>query len=60
VYDDAFDICSGVLAYNEYAYCANNPVNCFDPTGVFLLSALIVGVVSVLLLVLEQLHMLII
>ena len=34
-----------MLAYNAYAYCANNPVNYSDPTGEFLLSALIVGAI---------------
>ena len=45
VYAGAFDSGSGVLAYNAYAYCANNPVNFSDPTGEFLLSALLVGAI---------------
>lgn len=28
-----FDEGTGVLGYNVYAYCANNPVNNFDPDG---------------------------
>lgn len=28
-----FDEGAGVLGYNVYAYCANNPVNNFDPDG---------------------------
>ena len=26
----------GFIGYNMFAYCANNPVNCTDPTGCFL------------------------
>ena len=26
----------GILGHNMFAYCANNPVNCADPTGHFL------------------------
>ena len=25
----------GVLSYNMFSYCGNNPVNCADPTGMF-------------------------
>lgn len=28
-----FDEGAGLLGYNVYAYCANNPVNNFDPDG---------------------------
>ncbi len=28
-----FDEGSGILGYNVYAYCFNNPVNNFDPDG---------------------------
>ena len=45
VYAGAFDSGSGLIGYNVYAYCANNPVNLSDPTGEFILTALIVGVV---------------
>ena len=29
-----------------FAYCANNPVNCVDPTGEFVLTAIVVGVIA--------------
>ena len=35
----------GLLGYNLFAYCENNPVMYVDPTGEFLLSALIIGAV---------------
>ena len=35
----------GLLGYNLFAYCENNPVMYTDPTGEFLLSALIIGAV---------------
>ena len=46
VYDGGFDDGAGPLSYDVYAYCANNPVNFSDPTGEFILAALIVGVVA--------------
>lgn len=33
-----------MLAYNVYAYCANNPVNFYDPTGEFILTVTIGGI----------------
>ena len=31
--DGAYDTNQGVLGYNMYAYCLNNPVNMYDPDG---------------------------
>lgn len=36
----------GILGYNMFAYCQNNPVIFSDPTGEFILTALIVGVIA--------------
>ena len=36
----------GLLGNNMFAYCANNPVNCVDPTGEFVLTAIVVGVIA--------------
>ena len=31
--DKLYDTGTGVIGYNMYAYCNNNPVNCSDPSG---------------------------
>ncbi len=38
-----FDEGAGLLAYNVYAYCANNPVNFYDPSGEAILTCILVG-----------------
>ena len=34
------------MGYNVFAYCANNPVACFDPTGEFVISTVIISLVA--------------
>ncbi len=46
VYAGAFDGGAGLVGYNVYVYCANNPVNYFDPTGEFVISTLLICVAA--------------
>ena len=41
-----FDSGAGLLGYNVYAYCANNPIMHKDENGEFILSAIIIGAVA--------------
>ena len=45
VYEGEFDENTGLIGYNVYAYCANNPVNNLDPAGEFVIStAVLIGI----------------
>ena len=46
VYNGEFDEGAGLIGYNVYAYCANNPVNYYDPTGEFVISTLLICVAA--------------
>ena len=41
--DSISDSGSGVLGYNTFIYCANNPVNASDPSGHSIIGAIILG-----------------
>ena len=43
VYQGEFDENAGLIGYNVYAYCANNPVNFYDPTGEAILTCILIG-----------------
>ena len=43
VYQGDFDDGAGLLGYNAYTYCANNPINYSDSTGEFIITAIVAG-----------------
>ena len=44
--DSQFDEGAGLLGYNLYVYCANNPINLCDPSGRFIISTLFLCVAA--------------
>ena len=44
IYMGGFDSGAGLIGYNVYAYCANNPVGYFDYSGEFVISTLMICV----------------
>ena len=46
IYMGGFDSGAGFTGCNVYAYCANNPVKYFDPTGEFIVSTLLICVAA--------------
>ena len=45
VYESEFDENAGLIGYNVYVYCANNPVNSLDSTGEFVIStSILIGI----------------
>ena len=45
IFEGYFDEGAGILATNIYAYCANNPIINYDPTGEGILTCIIVGAI---------------
>lgn len=46
MFTGGFDNAAGLLSHNVFAYCANNPINYFDPTGEAIITTLIICVIG--------------